>query len=320
MQQIKKVLVAGSGAVGSAIASLIEDSLPGCVSVLADVSRMKRYQRDGFWVNGRHYAFPVAPVPAGLEQAAVDLVIIAVKYHHLELVLEQLRGYVGPQTLLLSLLNGISSEQLIGQKYGGGPGAPPGVRTPVLGMILGIDAVRDGCRTSFASTGKIHFGEELNVPGNYTERVACIQDFFDRAGISYVIPENMLRTLWFKFMINVGINQTSAVLRATYKPFQSAGPAQSVMLEAMRELIRVARAEGIGLGEDDLTRWLQTLAGLNPDNLTSMCQDVLAGRKTEVEMLAGEVLKLGRKHAIETPVNGVLFDLIKAMEQGYGVA
>jgi 2-dehydropantoate 2-reductase len=84
------------------------------------------------------------------------------------------------------------------------------------------------------------------------------------------------------------------------------------MISAQREVMAVANAEGIELGEPDLEAWLEVLAKLGPDNYTSMAQDALAGRETEVDVFAGRVCELGRKHGIATPVNELLRQLLKA--------
>ncbi|MCX7949098.1 MAG: ketopantoate reductase family protein [Treponemataceae bacterium] len=328
MKPIEKVLIVGAGAIGTAIGSIIEKNKPGSVAVLADGERYDRYNREGFVVNGEKIRFPVvAPVQHALRDGVpgeesrsspfFDLVIVAVKYHHLQEAIQQMAGHVGPETTILSLLNGISSEEILGQTFGAGPGAPEGVHIPPYAMILGIDAVRLGNETRFASTGKIYFGETLNKEGSYSPRVARLKAFFDAAGVPYVIPENMLRSLWFKFMINVGINQASAILRASYRVFQQVPEAKAVMEALQREVIAISQVLNINLGEEDLAAWEKTLAGLHPDNYTSMCQDVLASRKTEVEMFAGTVIALGRQYHIPTPANEMAYNLIKAMESLY---
>ena len=115
-------------------------------------------------------------------------------------------------------------------------------------------------------------------------------------------------------MINVGINQASAVLRAPYSVFQTSQEARDLMESAMQEVIILAEKEKIPLSKEDIKNWESVLSGLNPEGKTSMLQDVEANRKTEVGMFAGKVIELGRRHHIPTPVNQRLFDIIKEME------
>ena len=119
-------------------------------------------------------------------------------------------------------------------------------------------------------------------------------------------------------MANVGINQASAVLKAPYEIFQKVGEAYELMVLAMREVIAISKKVGIYLNEDDIVEFDKVLHTLSPDGKTSMLQDMEAGRKTEVEMFAGTVIELGRKNGVDTPVNEVLFQMIRTLEQMSG--
>ena len=142
-----------------------------------------------------------------------------------------------------------------------------------------------------------------------------VQAAFDRAGLMYETPPDMIRMLWWKFMINVGINQASAVMRASFGVFQSSPEAQALVDTLMREVIVIAERIGVNLVEKDLDDWNAVLKTLSPKGKTSMLQDIEAGRKTEVEVFAGKVVELGRKHGIPTPVNQTLLSIIHVLEQ-----
>ena len=86
------------------------------------------------------------------------------------------------------------------------------------------------------------------------------------------------------------------------------------MDSAMYEVILLAEKERVQLSIEDIKNWETVLYGLNPEGKTSMLQDVEAHRKTEVEMFAGKVIELGRRHNVPTPVNQKLFDMIKEVE------
>jgi 2-dehydropantoate 2-reductase len=302
---IEKVCVSGLGAIGSAFAGRLYDADPGLVSVIADRERIERYRRDGITVNGREYPFRLIE-PEAVERPA-DLILIAVKQHHLSQSIAAIRNFVGERTIILSLLNGITSEAEIGAVYG-----PEKV---LYSFVIGTDAAREGTRTRFTNIGRIVFGEKRNDA--YSPQVNAVKELFDRTGVPYRIPEDMLRELWWKFMMNVGVNQISAVLKADYGVFRRVGEARELMEMASREVIRIARHEGIGLGEEDIQAYINILAGLAPEGKTSMLQDVEAGRKTEVESFAGAVVELGRQYGVDTPVNEILLRMIRSLEQTY---
>ena len=302
---IETISVIGHGAMGAAYASIFYTMDKNCVAFLAGGERFKRLCRDGVIVNGKHYPIPVLRPED--RSAPADLVIVAVKHHHLEAAIRDMENRVGKKTTILSVMNGIESEERIGAVYG--------MDAVLYAIAVGIDAVRVGNRVSYANRGKILFGEAKNPV--LTERVKRVQALFDRAGISHETPPDMVRTLWWKFMINVGINQASAALRAPYSVFQTSQEARELMDSAMREVMILANKQNVHLSETDFANWYTILSSLNPLGKTSMLQDVEAGRKTEVEMFAGKVIDLGRQYNVPTPVNERLFELIKEIEGSY---
>jgi 2-dehydropantoate 2-reductase len=179
-------------------------------------------------------------------------------------------------------------------------------------VAVGIDALREDNRLTYTTQGRLFFGEAKNHV--ISQRVKEVQSLFDRAGIVYETPVDMIRVLWWKFMINVGINQASAVLRAPYSAFQTSQEAKELMESAMKEVMTIAKEAKVALSEKDIENWYSVLSGLSPEGKTSMLQDVEARRKTEVEMLAGKVIELGKIYDIPTPVNKKILGSIKEIE------
>jgi 2-dehydropantoate 2-reductase len=302
VRMIERISFIGAGAMGAAYASMFYDMDPHCVSFVAKGDRYEKLARDGLIVNGRRYSIPVIK-PEGPDLPS-DFIVVAVKNHHLSEAIRDMKSVVGNDTIILSVMNGIDSEEQIGSVYGMGK--------VLYAIVVGIDAVRQGNMVTFSKQGKLFFGEAENrVP---SERVKSVQSLFQRAGITYETPHDMIRALWWKFMINVGINQVSAILRAPYRVFHHSQEAKELTEAAMKELITLAKTANIELTDKDIQDFYPHLFAMSPDGKTSMVQDVEAKRKTEVEMFAGKVIDLGRKHGVPTPVNDTLFRLLRAME------
>ncbi len=299
---IETISVIGAGALGGAYASIFHDMENHCVSFVASGDRFERLRSEGLIVNGKLYDIPVFK-PEDLSPPS-DLIIVAVKHNQLNDAIREVKNRVGRDTAIISVMNGIESEMEIGAAYG--------MEKVLYAVSVGIDGVRDGNRVNFKKRGKIIFGEAKNP--FISDRVKRVHDLFDKAGIPYETPPDMIRILWWKFMINVGINQASAVLRASYSVFQTSREARDLMESAMREVIMLAQKEKVQLSNEDIKNWETVLFGRNPEGKTSMLQDVEAHRKTEVEMFAGKVIELGRRHNIPTPVNQKLFDMIREIE------
>ena len=298
----KKVAILGAGALGAYYASRFHAG--GFETVLvAGGERGERLRRNGLSVNGERFDLPVVD-GAGPHMPA-DLVLIALKHHQLTAALPELRPLVGPETLVLSVLNGLDSEALIGAVYG--------VEKVLYCVAVGIDAVREGSAVTVANQGRLFFGEARNTPAS--ARVRRVQAALDRAGLAWETPADMLRTLWWKFMVNVGVNQASAVLRAPYGVFQRSAEAREVLTELMAEVIALAGPAGVDLTAADLAEWERVLGRLAPEAKTSMLQDVEAGRKTEVEIFAGKVVELGRQYGVPTPANRLMLHLLRVVEE-----
>lgn len=303
MTNIKSVVILGAGAMGAAYASRFYDMDSSCVSLAASGERYKRLIAEGLIVNNKHYAIPVLSPDDASPPA--DLILVAVKHHHLVAALQNLENRVGENTVFLSVMNGLDSEAIIGSIYG--------KEKVIYATVVGIVAQRNGNKIKYTKGGLIFFGEADN--NILSDRVKVIQAFFDRAGINFQTPKDMIRIIWWKFMINVGINQASAVLSAPYAIFQNSKHAHQIMESAMREVLLVARAAGVNLLEKDIQDWYTFMKALDPVGKTSMLQDIEAGRKTEVDIFAGKVIELGRTYDIPTPVNEFLYHAIKVLEQ-----
>ena len=304
-RSFERISIVGAGAMGAAYASMFHDMDPACVFLHAGGPRHRRLREQGLIVNGRPYALPVIKPEDKVPPS--DLVLVAVKNHHLPEAIKDMGNLVGENTLFLSVMNGIDSEEQIGHLYG--------MEKVLYAVAVGIDAMREANVVTYSKKGKLYFGEASNT--SLTDRVRALRTLFERAGIVSEIPEDMIRTLWWKFMINVGINQASAVLRAPYGVFHSSAEARELMESAMEEVIHVARKAKINLTEQDIADWHAFLSNLPPAGKTSMLQDVEAGRKTEVEIFAGKVLSLGEQFRVPTPVNQTLFRILKVTEQSY---
>ena len=306
MKKIEKVAIVGFGAVGAAYMSKISESVGALdLRVIASGGRALRI-KDGVVVNGKKYFFPVTDPDD--ETGHADFLIFAVKSHQLGRAISDAKNQIGGDTIIMSLLNGVTSEEIIARECG---------KTPIYGVSIGLDATREGDSTVYSTLGTIQFGEALNEKGNYSRSVTLVRDFFETAGVAYEIPRDMKRALWNKFMLNVGVNQTSAVLRCSYGLLQNSREARSVMRKAMEEAAAVARHEGVTLTENDIEDGFARVDKMSPEGMTSMAQDVAARRKTEVELFGATVAGLGKIHGVPTPVNEVLCSLITAIENSY---
>lgn len=303
--QINTVSIIGLGALGVMFGrQMAQNSPAGSVRFIAGEQRIRRYQNEGFVVNGQachfNYIVPEAQLPPA------DLLIFAVKAGALESAIRDARGQVGPHTVIVSLLNGISSEEIIGAALG---------NEKILHCVAqSMDVVKEGNNVHYQNMGKLVIGEQDNT---LSPRLQAVTAYLQKVGISYEIPPDILRHVWNKFMLNVGVNQASAIYDVTYGGLQQPGPARQAMQDAMQEAMAVAQKAGIRLTEADIPYWMDVLDKLGAEGFPSMTQDVRAKRKTEKELFSGTVIRLGAQYGVPTPVNQMFYEKLSEMEQGY---
>lgn len=302
--EIKTVAIVGMGALGMLYGEQLQKVLPaGAVRFVMDEERFKRHKNDKYEVNGVEQSFTLQRVA---QAEPVDLVIVATKFSGLNEALEEMQGLVGPQTIIFSVLNGISSEEYIKERYGDD--------NLLYCVALGMDAVREGTSLTYQHKGILKLGM---LAKKQRPALAAVMALLEKAGIQYVIEEDILHALWAKLLLNVGINQTCMVYETNYGGAFTNEEARQDMFAAMHEVITVAQREGIKLTEADFEGCVKVLRGLSPEGLPSMRQDAMAKRKSEVELFAGTIIRLGAKHNVPTPVNQRYYDIIKAMEAKY---
>lgn len=304
MRDIKNVLICGIGAVGSIYANQINEYNNNCLKVLVDKNRLENYTKTPKIFNGKPLKFNYI-LPDNNDYKA-DLIIIATKFDALSDVIKNIKNFVKEDTIIMSLLNGVTSEEIIAQEYGW--------KHTLLSYFIGHSAMRSGNNITYDGIGKIVFGIKENA-GTNTEDLQTVKNFFDKAGIVYEIPQDMHRALWLKYMLNVSSNQPSAILKMTFGQMQSNTKFLEFLKKIMKEVQNIAKAEGVNNTDTMIDEALTSFHKMIPDGKTSMLQDIEAGRKTEVEMFAGTMIKLGKKYNIPTPYNQVLKDLVGIIEE-----
>lgn len=302
MKDIKNVLVCGIGAVGSIYADKIQNFDADSLRVLVDKNRLEKYSENPIIFNGKELHFNyILPDDTGFK---ADLIIIATKYDGLDDVIKNMENFVQDDTVILALLNGVTSERIIAETYG---------RDKLLySYFIGHSAIRTGRNVIHDNVNTIVYGSENS--DDY-ENVQRVKDYFDRAGINYRIPEDIMHSLWLKFMLNVAANQTTAILRMTFGEMLQNKKCMDFAVNVMKEVQAIAKAEGVRNTDIMVDETIEHLHTMIPEGKTSMLQDVEEGRKTEVDMFAGTVISLGKKHGIQTPYNKILKELIEIIHE-----
>ena len=300
-RNIKNILVCGIGVVGSIYANKIQEYTPETLRVLVDETRLERYGKNPIIFNGKQLDFNYV-LPTATDFKA-DLILIATKFDGLLEARENIANFVKEDTIIMSLLNGVTSEEIIAQRYG--------TEKVLYSYFIGHSSIRTGRNVTHDDFNILVFGAKNGID----ERVLAVKDFCENAHIKYQIPHDMHYSLWQKFMLNVSSNQPSAILKMTFGEMLQNKNFMNFAQNIMNETAKIAKAEGVHNAENLVVDGLKSLSMMCPEGKTSMLQDIEAGRKTEVEMFAGTVINMGKKHNIPTPYNQVLYEMINIIQE-----
>lgn len=300
MKQIRTAALIGAGAIGAFFIPGLVQVLGDRFCVIASGERKTRLEQEGMTVNGIHTSFTVKTAE---EAGCPDLILIATKYGDLEEVKDLLKQMVGPDTTVISTLNGIDSEEIIGETIG---------MEPIVYGFMRVSAVRSGNVVTYGLQNRGLFLGERD--GSISERVQAIDALLTEAGINHVVSKQIIKDQWFKYACNIAENQSQGLLGVPFGSFRDNAHVNFVRLELMKECLAVAAARGIVITPEELAHQEGVLMTLPYLNKTSMLQDLEAHRKTEVEMLSGTLVKLGEKLSVPVPYNRLVYHAIRALE------
>jgi 2-dehydropantoate 2-reductase len=240
-------------------------------------------------------------------EAPADLLVISVKAPALEDAAAAARSMIGPETLILPMLNGVPWWFLDGAPLDSvDPGGRIAANLPedqLVGCVVHAACRRTGpAEVEVVHADKLILGEPR---GGRSERIADLAALFEAAGISVEESDDVRRALWYKLWGNATINPLSALTRATADKLIAEPQLRAFMLEAMKELASIGAAVGCPIRESGEDRMAVT-ARLGSFK-TSMLQDVEAGRPIELEALLGAPREIARRSDIPTPKLDLLY-------------
>ena len=308
-KQIKTVALIGLGAMGSFFAPRLLKALGNDFFVIADGERRERLINKGLKMRGEQFFFNVRRPSEG---TPADLIIISTKGYSLPQAIEDIKNFVGPDTLILCVLNGVDGEEKVRAAYGD---------DKVLWSYMRVSIMmRDGesnydLSVPWKGAPGVHFGEAKNVPGQYSERVLRVQELMERAQIPYFIDEDMLLGIWFKFACNVAENLTCALLGIDFGTLTSDPNANWLREATMKEVEAVARNYGVSFPPEMVAKQLSVLKSIKHTNKPSTLQDLEVGKRTEIDMFAGVAIEKGRQFGVPTPICEVFYHGIKVLEE-----
>ncbi|MCM8782547.1 MAG: 2-dehydropantoate 2-reductase [Candidatus Omnitrophica bacterium] len=303
-----RIAVVGPGAMGCLLAAFLAKAKEEVCLIDHNSERVKNINEDGIKIEGisGEFTIKVKATAEPKEIGICQLVVICVKSYDTEEAIKSVKELIGENTQVLTLQNGIGNVQ-------------------ILNDIVGEDKVIGGVTSHGATVlgpGHIrHAGKGETIIGKANGKVLGpireVVNVLNTAGFETKVSKDINGLIWSKLIINVGINALTAATRLNNGRLIEYDGTKEIMRAAVQEAVKVAKRKRIKLVYDDPIQKVEGVAKATAGNISSMLQDVLKKRRTEIDFINGAIVRQGKALNMPTPVNETLTNLIKTIESSY---
>lgn len=293
--QIKSIALIGAGAIGAYFISCLTEKFQDSFYVIAEGERKERLTKEGILINDQQYKLNVKTPE---EAKGVDLIIVGVKYGAIASTLPMLDKMVDEHTLVLSPMNGVDSEAIIGAHIGAEHMLPSF-------MFIASQRVGNSIKFDPAKTLGLTFGEEDGKPSARTEALC---EAIGDTPLHFRVSENINGDIWTKYALNISKNLPQAIINCGLGGYTDSEHLAYISERMRNEVVMVAAAKGITVGPEKKSK-------ASPAARYSTLQDLDAKRTTEIDMFSGALIRMAKELGIEVPFNEFAYHAIKCLEE-----
>lgn len=303
-----KIAVFGSGGVGGYFGGRLAQA-GNEVTFVARGKHLQAITTHGLQVSSINGDFAVRPAQATdrpWEIGTVDLVLCCVKSWQVTEAAEQIRHLVGPETVVLTMQNGVEAHLYLSRAMDSRHILPGVCR--IISLIEAPGRIRHA-----AVAPSLVFGE---VDGKVTPRVNKLMKLFaDVQGVDVHASQDILQALWKKLMLMAPWGGIGALARSPMGILRSLPETRDMLMTAVREVYAVARATGVRIDEKAIDAVMGFMDQLTPESTTSMQRDIMEGRPSELNEQCGAVVRFGEKGGVQTPLSRFIYHSLLPMER-----
>lgn len=300
-----KIVIIGPGAMGCLLAAFLSKSKEEIWLLDYKKDRAAKIEQSGIILEGVPGNLQIKPKCSSDVNIVgpADLVILCVKSYDTKKAIVDAKALIGENTSVLTLQNGIGNIEIIAEIIGNDK--------VIAGVTnLGVTLLDIG-KVKLAGKGETVIGR---LDGKMTAMMRSIREIFNKVGLETKISRDIKGLLWSKLIINVGINALTAITRLNNGRLMEFEGTRRIMREAVTEAIRVAKRKRIKLTSDDPLAKVEAVSEATAANISSMLQDILHKKRTEIDFINGVIVRQGQELRIPVPVNQMLVDLVKTIE------
>jgi 2-dehydropantoate 2-reductase len=303
-----RIVVIGAGGTGGYFGGLLARAGED-VTFLARRTQLEALRTHGLTVKSRlagTFSIPVHAANDPREIGAVDLVLFCVKTYDTGAASEGLGHFIGPETVVLPIQNGIDAAERLSGEVGA---------QHLVGAVAYVTSHIEspGVIAQTTGSGRIELGE---LAGGQSQRTQRVQQVLRHAGIRAELPDNIGVTLWEKFLFICAFSGVTALTRLPLGQVFAYQETSALLKAVMQEGEALARARGIAVPDGIVERQDSTLKALEPEAMGSMAFDLLAGRRLEIEALNGTMVRLGKEQSMSLPFNYAIYAALKPYANG----
>jgi 2-dehydropantoate 2-reductase len=306
-----RVAVVGAGAMGSIFGARFQQG--GLETVLVDVAQplVDKINVDGVVVV-RGEEEQVERVPATTDPAAAgtqDLVVFFVKCYHTASAAQLAAPLVGAETVVASLQNGWGNGEVLAGVF-----APEQV---AVGVTYNSGTVLELGKVAHPGVGPTYVGAYADGASGIAERVA---EALSAGGLEAHVVREIRDEIWKKLILNAATLPTAALTGMNAGALTAHPEMHELVDETAREAVAVARALGYDIDVDERREYIHSLLTKAGPTKASMLQDFEAGRRTEIDVINGAVVRAAGEHGLDVPVNRAFVSLVKGWESVRGLS
>lgn len=288
-----RILVLGAGGIGGYFGGRLAEQGKD-VTFLVRPKRKASLEKNGLVINSvnGNYAFQPKLITAQQDVEPFDIVLLSSKAYHLEQSIEDLRPFVGPNTVIIPLLNGIAHIATLQQAFG---------HDRVMGGLCIIETTLDplGEVSHTSDFDQLIFGE---LDGEMSERAQHIADAFADTKAKFILSEHIKRDMWHKYLMITVLSSVTTLMHAPIGPIRDSEGGKPYIEAMYQEVASIMQAHQAPISEDIVKRYMMSLDNLSYHFKTSMQRDMERGLNIEGQHIQGYILSLANQYDFPAPL------------------
>lgn len=303
-----KIVVLGSGSIGSLYGAFLSTIKENEVTLVGRNPHVAAIRTNGLIIRGimGDHLFNLNAVDDVSEISEADLILLTTKTYDTISAITAAKHLVDKGAYVLIIQNGLGTEDLVATALNS---------TRVLRATTCMGALRTepGVVTA-TGCGLTEIGSRFSENGEFVE---LMSEMFKECGFDVRSSKNIEGVVWTKTLVNCGINPVGALTGLSNGDVYKNPELRGLVIKLVKEAVKVVKALGVELTTEDPVRYALGTAKATGNNINSMLQDIIARKRTEIDSITGEIIRLGKERGIETPSNEVVYALIKGIEAKY---